>query len=44
MIKYLEIIVFEISMGGGGVYSQREAYRITFYIFVWYGGTIFNIY
>ena len=40
---YLDIIVYEISVGGNGVYSQREAWRITFYIFLWYGGTMFNI-
>ena len=35
--------MYENPPGGGGVYSQREAWRITFYIFVWYGGTMFNI-
>ena len=35
--------MYEIPPGGGGVYSQHEAKRITFYIFVWYGGTMFNI-
>ena len=40
---YLEIIVYEISLGASVVYSQREAWRITFYIFMWYGGTMFNI-
>ena len=37
------MIVYEIPLGGSGVYGQREAWRITFYIFLWYGGTMFII-
>ena len=42
-MKYLENIVYEILPGGSGVYSQHEAWRITFYICLWYRGTMFNI-
>ena len=34
---YLQIIVYKIPPGKGGVYSQRKAWP------VWYGATMFNI-
>ena len=42
-LKYLEILVYKFLLVGGGVYSQRKALRITFYMFVLYGATMFNI-
>ena len=40
---YLEIIVYKIPLGGGGVYSQHKAKIVAFYSFGWYGATLFNI-